>query len=322
MDNEENSAETDIRNKEMDDMEQKNRKKEHVFIAIICVLAVIVIAQFVLILNNKEVETKKETTKEASQDISKDTEKELVLNKIEMPIADLTYNEEAVDNIKVKYTETKPYRITFLADIGGTKNIELFSLYFDGDQGTYIGKIKDKKDNLVKVSLTKNIFSTALGISESEAERLTSTQEDLIDNVVASMTLEEKAEETAQEELEQSCMKIDTPYAQLLYPVTWEKYLKVETDENSGEVKFYCQFSDKDKKELFTYTFGKASDILVGHLNDMEVGLSIGTEEPDESWTEDEIETFYSMREDMNIIIDGLTNTDGFVLERNNNEKN
>ena len=226
-----------------------------------------------------------------------------------------------VDALKVKYTETKPYKITFLADLGDTKDIELFSLNFDGDKGSAVGKIKDKNGDLVKVNLEKNIFSTALGISESEVEKLTSAQEDIIDNVMAGMPIEEGSQKTAKEELEQDCMKIDTPYTQLLYPKTWEKYLKVETDKDTGEVKFYCQFSDGEKKELFTYTFGKASDILVGHLNDMEVGLSVGTEEAEESWTEEEIETFYSMREDMNIVIDGLENTEGFVVERNNNEE-
>ena len=48
----------------------------------------------------------------------------------------------------------------------------------------------------------------------------------------------------------------------------------------------------------------------------MEVGLSIGTEEADTSWTEEEVEIFYSMREDMNTIIDGLESTEGFVIER------
>lgn len=290
-------------------MKRKTKKKGYALTAIICVLFIIIVAQFIFILNNKDVGT--------TESISKaETAKEIVLNKIETPIVDLSYNQEAVDNVKVKYTEEKPYKITFQADIGKNKDIELFSLYFDSDRGIFLGKIKDKESKMVKVSLEKNVFSTILGVSEEEAEKLYATQENLIDNIMSGISLKESSEETAKEELEQNCMKIKTPYTQLLYPKMWKKYLQVETDESSGEVKFYCQFSDKQKKELFTYTFGKASDILIGYLKDMEVGLSIGTEEADTSWTEEEVEIFYSMREDMNTIIDGLESTEGFVIER------
>lgn len=237
------------------------------------------------------------------------------LDNIETPIVDLIYHSSMVKCLKAIVSNTRPYEVTILADMDKATDIELLTFYFDELQGTYLGKIEDKKGNIVTVNVEKHNFNDWKNLSVSEIDRLVKTQGDLLDEIVANFPYVEISNQTKIEEFDETYINIDTPYVQLLYPKKWENYLETRINEkNSLTVTFYCKLPNREKIEMFTYTFGGKDGILIGKLNQTEIRVSINNNYVIDEWKPEEKEIFYAMQEDMNIIIDTLLNKDGFQI--------
>lgn len=288
-------------------------KKSNILLILFIVLLSVVLIFQIILLAVKIADSKKDVSENNIN--NSETSQEMVINVVETSIVDLVYNMEAVDSLKVRVNSEAPYDVTFLADVGEMKSVELFTFYFNDDNGNKIGIINGKNGEPVTVSLKKNTFDSLSGMDELSISRLADTQESLIDTIISCMEFEEFIHEEETEDYNSKYVKIDTPYAHLLFSKAWEEYLVVEKiEEEPYKVKFSCNLPDKGTIELFTYIFGDSGDIVVGHINDVVVGLSIGTVEADDSWTEEERTIFYTMREEMNTILDGLAKVDGFEI--------
>ena len=94
--------------------------------------------------------------------------------------------------MKVKINQDEPYDVTFLANVGEFKDIELFTFYFGEDtKGDIIGVIKDKNGEKINVSIEQKAFDSSMGLNKADISRLLSTQEDLIDTIISNMEFEE-----------------------------------------------------------------------------------------------------------------------------------
>ena len=242
-------------------------------------------------------------------------ENEIVINSIKTPMVDFVYGFEAVDTLKVNINNEKPYDVTFLADIGDIKNIEILKFYFgEGDKGTSIGIINDNNGKKVKVSVEQIKFDNSLGLDSDEEARLSYVQDELLDITISNFDIVEYASED--ERLEEEYILTETPYLKIPFSREWEEYLVVEqVDGEPYKVVFSCRFEGEEPVELFTYSFGVGVEDAMGYLNDIPVGLSIGIKEANENWKLDDKDIFYTMREEMNCIIDYLISTGEFVFE-------
>lgn len=275
---------------------RKKNKHNKIYLVFITLLCVVLVFQVIILVDVFE-------KKENSADIA--------LNTVETSIVDLVYNTGAVDSIRARINEDNS--VIFMADTEETKEIELFILHFtDEAKGTAVGYIKDKHNKKVKVSLERKSFDAILELNASDKSRLSSAREDLIDAILSNMVFNENISVIDAD----NYIKVETPYADLMVSKEWEEYLAVkQIEEEPYKVEFYCELPDKDALKLFTYSFGSKGDMLIGYLKEIEVGLSVAVDEPDDSWTAEEKIIFYTMREEMNTIIDHLVNVDGFTLE-------
>lgn len=295
----------------------------------ICIVLLIVLIAIMLFERNKKTDLESSTTQESKIEnlrtevikkdevnIKKQTEEtevnEVVINAIETPLVDFVYGFEMVDGLKVRYNSEEPYDVTFLADLGDIKNIEILKFYFDSDnKGTTIGIINDKNGQQVKVSVEQVKFDDSLGLDSNELTRLFSVQEELLDVIVSNFEIVEYVSEDIL--LEEGYVVTETPYFKIPFSNEWEEYLNVEQINGKPyKVVFRCNFEGYEPVELFTYMFGEGAEGVLGYLSGVPVGLSIGAAEADKNWSQEQNDIFYNMREEMNYIIDHLVATGEF----------
>ncbi len=162
----------------------KNIKRSNlillIFIVLLCIVITVQTVSIIYLNSNDNLKIK-------SND-------EIVINAdyiVETPVVDLVYHTEAVDIIKVKTDDKEHNNVTFLANVGDLKDIELFTFYFnEHDKGDVIGIIKDKNNKQVQVSVFKNKFDSSVKLNTSDISRLLSTQEILMDTIISNMEFE------------------------------------------------------------------------------------------------------------------------------------
>ena len=169
-------------NKSNDVKEKKHNKLFFTFIVLLCF---VLIAQIVIIVKMMCI----------NDDSDSKSQNEIVISAdavVETPMIDMVYHTEAVDGLKVKINQDEPYDVTFLANVGEFKDIELFTFYFGEDtKGDIIGVIKDKNGEKINVSIEQKAFDSSMGLNKADISRLLSTQEDLIDTIISNMEFEE-----------------------------------------------------------------------------------------------------------------------------------
>lgn len=286
---------------------KSNAKKRNLFfLALLILLSMIVIMQTFVILNFKL----------SDNSVKADNTQCLFDNKVETPVADLILNLTFVDNLRAEIRNDEDYSVVFKVDTGDNKDIELLTIYFDNNtNGTNIGTFKDKNDNLVDLSVYKNNLGASTILSKIEIENLVNLQIDLIDSIISNLEFVYYAEITEPTESENPYICIDTPYTELKYPKKWEDNLKVNIyDGEPYKVEFLCVFDDYEPVVLFSYILGGESEIPIGVLNGVQIGVTLGDDEANVLWTDEEKEVFYSMREDFAAIADELIEIDGFII--------
>lgn len=105
--------------------------------------------------------------------------------------------------------------------------------------------------------------------------------------------------------------EIETPFANMQFPEKWKDNLTVKTAENSAD--FFAVFEGKPETLVFTLRLGEGDGYHLGTLGDQELYIVEGNPNFDESWTEAEKQAFYDMQESVNVILQGLVESDGFT---------
>lgn len=126
--------------------------------------------------------------------------------------------------------------------------------------------------------------------------------------------IEEWNKETA---LEEKGFKIETPYVELNYPEYWKKQVRVEQVEDSVyTVQFYGILEGKEEQHMFDIVFGGDEGTPIGYVesNGEEIVVNVVSYSLnlDESWSEEETTTLYTMQEDINYIIWSLEESKDF----------
>jgi len=106
-------------------------------------------------------------------------------------------------------------------------------------------------------------------------------------------------------------IEVDTQYADFEY-VNDGKNVSIEGTEN--EIEMFGKVNGKKELSLFRIVFGGDEGILLGTYGDdgIPVNLIITEFPQDDNWTEEEMDEFYSMQEEMNYFIDELKKDKNF----------
>lgn len=147
--------------------------------------------------------------------------------------------------------------------------------------------------------LVFTLIVAGCGNSSSKAEE---TQEAVVDSEEAPIVVQP----------EEKLMTIETDYGDLFYPAKWADYLTIEKQDKGEQcdVIFTVTLGDSEYP-LFTIQIGSGDGVGIGSIYDAQgVGRDVYVsmpEEVDESALSDsDKEQLITMREDINVLIDGL----------------
>ena len=231
--------------------------------------------------------------------------------KIETPYATLYYSGEWKDFLQV---EENGNTYTFYSKVTEQKQQKLFSLTFGGNVNDAIGILRDEAGNVVALHVESYKFEPDDSWTDRECN-IVYTMLDLLNDVLLKLPLEPVPEATQPPttepvEGEREGMGIDTAYCQLMYPVQWAEYLKLNPKQDS--IAFYCVNAEGQELLLFTVYFGGDQGTAVKTIRDyngnsVEVRLDIQELNPDSSWTDADKRTAQAMQEDVNYMLAKLS---------------
>lgn len=108
--------------------------------------------------------------------------------------------------------------------------------------------------------------------------------------------------------------EIETSFANLQYPQKWQN--KIRSEETENGVEFYSKLDGKDEKLVFTLEFGESEGYHLGTMGETDVYIVEAELDFDETWTDEEKQEIYDMQEAVNVILQGLAETDEFVFSK------
>lgn len=232
------------------------------------------------------------------------------LNTINTSQIDLIYDKFYTDSVEAHIEENK---VTFFANIGNYKDIELFSISFKTDENV-IGTVCNKDGDIVKIGVEFSEYKEVLELDI--VNKLNKTRDGLLDNIIENLVFEEGPylyEEDGKESFLKNNVAIDTEYLQLFYPQKWVNNLEII--EKNNEVEFYCKLNEKKNVKLFTVIFDADSEESCGRVDDMFIGIKVDESGEEKNWSEQEKEVYYTMKEDYSTIINGLILFNGLELD-------
>ena len=116
-----------------------------------------------------------------------------------------------------------------------------------------------------------------------------------------------------------SLFEIVTEYCTIEYPNEWEDYLVYSEEKNDEEYtyQFNCELNG-NTYELFEIYFNSPDKgQLLGYISDGDSKASISAKlssfDPDDSWSEEDKNLYYSMKEGLNEIIKSIEENDKYV---------
>ena len=157
--------------------------------------------------------------------------------------------------------------------------------------------------------LTISFMVMLAGCSQSQAQENVSTDassQSVVESIGATDGAMSRVLDDSGETYE-----IKTNNVTLTYPEKWKDLMG--TEENDNSVSFYAAIPNHDKMLLFTIEFGDSDGYLLGTLDGTDVSIVESPLEFGDDWTDSEKNEVYAMKEDVNVLLEGLSETKGFV---------
>lgn len=298
----------------------KNNKLMMMALVVACIVIGIQMMVIFRLLDREETlpEGKQSQVDKAQTVINNDSNerKNILLNVVETPVMDLMYNTVQVDQLFARVESDDPCNVVFFAVSENQLEIELFRIIFGGSTGTKVGVIEDANGRLTDVCIDNGEYENA-DLTAAEKSIFDSIRIDLIDSILSNMNFTEIAEMANSAEYTE--VMVETPFADIAYRTNYQDNLEIQINDGEAyEVAFYCAMPQKEAIKLFTYAFGREDGTIVGYLNDTPISLVIHEPALDETWSEEEIEIYYTMQEEVGHVIDELVKISGFKLDKTN----
>lgn len=199
-------------------------------------------------------------------------------------------------SITAKTVSEDPTVIDFLAE-----DVKLYSLIFSDNPDGALGQI----------AMADRVIYVGMEICElGDADDQLLSMQESINELLAQLSPEPITSTPVETEPARTDIVIKTAYGDLLYPGKWEDNLQVEQYDD-GTVEFYGCVKGHDPVLLFVLNFGSDNGDIVLELMTADhdvvlLAIDICEIEFDSSWNDEEMNTIYSMQEEMNYLIDSL----------------
>lgn len=296
-------------------------KKLLVLIGILVLILAVVLVGIFIYLGKDEGNDSKNGNIIISSDVSSEDESyEEVLThgiEIETPYGTIFYPEKWESYAEIETSEGNPYTVSFYAKIGGHEKQAIFEIFFGESFGDYLGNVEGKDGIIYPVYSRVYDVDELEGWAESETATIKSMQQE-INRVVNQFTFTDEAPDASVSSV--GYIEIETEYVVLYYSAMWKEWIKTEASADGKTIRFFAVIGNHDEIRLFDVLFDGNGEVAVGELeteNQGTVNISISTYEPefDESWTEEEKQIVFGMREGMNGIIEKLGEEENFAIE-------
>lgn len=218
---------------------------------------------------------------------------------IETEVGAIHYPTKWKDQVR---TESTDKGISFYGFSGDHEEQLLFTLEFGEGDGELVGTL-----NNTDVYVVEGKLSFDDSWLEDEKNEIIDMQEDI--NVIIDTDLKPVEVAIPTEEPVET-YTIDSAVGELMFPVKWKDNIRTESTENS--ISFYGTVDGKDEQLLFTIEFGTSDGGKVCTVEGTDVYIVEGKLEFDKTWTDAERLELIDMQEAVNVIIDGLSEQDGY----------
>lgn len=231
---------------------------------------------------------------------------------IETPYVTLVYPGKWGSQILVEKIPGDPYRVVFTAQLDSGIRQEMFTIGFGGNPNDAVGVVVVSGKG-VPVQVQISDIKPADNWSDEDTSLIYTMQECLNDVLAGlELTAPQQQPENEQPTEDNEAMSIETPAGELVYPVRWKDYLKLEIrQENGFTVEFYTELEGFDPVHLFDVHLNREQGIYVMDLTApdgavMKLYVDIFEIEADENWTDAQRSIVYAMQEDMNFLLSAL----------------
>lgn len=246
---------------------------------------------------------------------------ELVNGQVQTPYGALNYPEELADHLLIANTSQRPYTLEFYAIMEAKHEVRLFDISLGEGSGGNMGIVTTPAGEKVPLNVTIYTVNTDESWTEGEIITLYAMQEvinDMIDQMGPKPQGDAKTEEpeVVQQPEENDTihnLEIETPYVTLYYPAKWSNtltYTHDDVQEDVYKVHFYSQIPGRDNQHLFSIYLGGDEGEQIGAImteEGMIVTVNLLLSDLSlEGWSEEDVETVYSMQEAVNQLLDKL----------------
>ncbi len=231
---------------------------------------------------------------------------------IETPVCTLYYPRQWEDFLRVEMTDGEPYTVLFWAELPSEVSAELFKVRFGEESGNGLGYLTTETGERLLVSVEKHELVPEENWTEEDLFILQAMQAAvrILESNLPALEPVVPAGELAMPENVGTLITVETPWVSLSYPACWAEYLTTETDEANRSVTFYGEVGEHEAVELFAVSFGGEEGVPAGTVStpegDMDVLVQMGSQAFDDSWSEDEQNIIYAMREGINDLLSAL----------------
>lgn len=228
---------------------------------------------------------------------------------IETPVCTLYYPREWESFLRISMTDGEPCTVVFSAELPSAVTAELFTVDFSGEGMDILGCLTTAEGERVSVSVRKHELIPEESWTEEDLFILQAMQSAV--RVLESNLppLESVIPEDAYSlpEDDGQLLTVETPWTALSYPARWEEYLTTAVDEKARTVTFFGTVGEREPVELFVLCFGGEEGALAGTVStpegEMDLLVRMGEQSFDDSWSEDEKNIVYAMREGINDLL-------------------
>lgn len=228
---------------------------------------------------------------------------------IETPVCTLYYPLEWESLLRVEMTDGEPYSVAFWAELPSEVWAELFTVRFGEETDSPLGYLTTETGERFLVSVEKHALVPDESWTEEDLFILQAMQAAVrvLESNLPALEPVVPVEEFAMPVDDGRMMIVETPWAALSYPARWEEYLTTEVDEETRSVSFYGTVDERDAVQLFVVSFGGEEGMSAGTVStpegELDVLVQMGEHPFDDSWSEDEKNIIYAMREEINELL-------------------
>lgn len=244
---------------------------------------------------------------------TKETEAVLEDVAVTTPYGTISYPGQYNGKLRIAQDSSNGYRVRGYATMPGKTEVHLFDILIGVSGDVYAGILTDPYGNNKEVYL--NVSDLNLDDSWSEEERAeVSLMQSLLNDFCEQLAVNREVDksETAAGSAATSDVMIWTAYGTLQYPGEYRQKLVTEvTGENGSTVRFYATRNTGERIHLFDLIVGGTGDAYVGTLTAgdgsvHEVYITSNEITPDDSWSDEEMQTIYGMQEASNYVLDKM----------------